>query len=429
MVIVLCYHKISNNKNDFNMINVTPENFRMQMQYLNKQYRFIALKDIYKEALKHNECSFAVTFDDGYKDVFHEAFPILEEFKIPTTVFVTTENLGTSYENWTDNIIRAIFEPASKKDYFLCMDDELRGKWYTRDIEEKVSFYRKINFFFRHIDAKTRKKYENVLLEWAGLSREGRYDRRILSIQELKQMSENPLISIGTHCVTHPSLGALTDKEQEFEISNSIQVLNNITGQPVKYMAYPFGSRSSYSAVTVDLLKQYGIEMAFTTLGEKITLQTDPYQIPRIVMGNYDSNDFQNTINCIIEEQSVDQMANWREKTLAVGAVDYFGRIENDLSLFYETKDIIVWGYGFWGKSLYDDLKLLNLKERVIAFGDNDPDKVGMTNDGIPILSKTDILKMPTVDNLVVLVRNSNDVEIYKDLKTDGFERVHLISR
>lgn len=429
MVIVLCYHKVSNIRNDYNTINVTPDNFRCQMEYLKKRYRIIPLSDIYKETFEDSTPNFAITFDDGYSDVFYEALPILEEFNIPATAFITTGNVGTVNENWTDNIIRAIFEPQSKRDYFECRDDELTGRWRTGTLEEKTAFYRKVNYLFRHIGAQKRYRYETMLLEWAGLSHEGRKDRRILSFKELKRLSESPLISIGAHCVTHPSLGSLTDEEQESEIVGCIEALSDITNLNIKYMAYPFGSRSDYNDKTIELLHQNGIDMAFTTLNEIITDRTDPYQIPRIVMGNYDVDDFKRVIDNIIDTQIKSRSSVINEKTSIEEVPYYTGSIERDFRLLNGDKKIIVWGFGFWGSDLYNDLKLLNLHTRVVAFGDNDMHKLGKKVEGIPVLSKSDIAEKYNKKELVILIKNSHDLEIYDDLKKSGFQEIHLITK
>lgn len=428
MVIILCYHKISNITNDYNMVNVTPEHFRHQMEYLSSKYTMVSLEALSPEHYESDTCMFAVTFDDGYRDILYRALPVLEAFSIPATAFITTGNLDTPYENWTDTIIRAIFEPADKKDYFECMDEELRGYWYTRTIEEKASFYRKINYLFRHIGAQRRKKYEKMLLKWAQLSPEGRRENQILSTQELKKLSQSPLITIGGHSVTHPSLGALTREEQEFEISECVRVLKGITGLDIKYMAYPFGARSSYNAVTMELLKRYGIEMAFTTLNERITKETDPFQMPRVAMGNYGLEDFKQKIDNIISNQKLAQNQAVGQKK-AADAVYYVGSIEHDTELLDRTKNIVIWGCGFWGQSLYHDLQLLNLCARVIAFGDNASDKVGRRIEGIPVLGKADVLKIQDEKELIILIKNAKDLELFEDLKKSGFREIHLIVR
>lgn len=70
-----------------------PEEFWRQMEYLKSNFRVVSLLDFYK--LKKTERDLPdklamVTFDDGYKDNYEYAFPILSKFGIKATVFVTT---------------------------------------------------------------------------------------------------------------------------------------------------------------------------------------------------------------------------------------------------------------------------------------------------------------------------------------------------
>jgi peptidoglycan/xylan/chitin deacetylase (PgdA/CDA1 family) len=50
----------------------------------------------------HNRIFVAVTFDDGYQSIMENALPILREKKIPVTVFVPTDSLGTT-PGWITN--------------------------------------------------------------------------------------------------------------------------------------------------------------------------------------------------------------------------------------------------------------------------------------------------------------------------------------
>lgn len=50
----------------------------------------------------------AVTFDDGYRDVYTNAFPLLQEFGIPATVFLTIQFLDDPQLPWWDRLARAV---------------------------------------------------------------------------------------------------------------------------------------------------------------------------------------------------------------------------------------------------------------------------------------------------------------------------------
>lgn len=67
-----------------------------------------------------------------------------------------------------------------------------------------------------------------------------------LSEQDISIMAKDPLLSFGSHTVSHPDLTSLLDKESIVEkFSKSKKVLESLTGCSVKAVAYPFGTFNS----------------------------------------------------------------------------------------------------------------------------------------------------------------------------------------
>lgn len=96
-LVILRYHSVS----DFRRheVNVKIYRFRKQMEFLVKHYKPVSLK-VAMEALRNNKQlprnSVAVTFDDGYKDNYTNAYPILKEFSIPAMIFLSAGFVGTN---------------------------------------------------------------------------------------------------------------------------------------------------------------------------------------------------------------------------------------------------------------------------------------------------------------------------------------------
>jgi peptidoglycan/xylan/chitin deacetylase (PgdA/CDA1 family) len=90
---ILMYHSVHPD----HPLAVTPAAFREQIAYLVEKYKVVSLRE-YLEA-KINNCltpgTAAVTFDDGYRDNYRFAFPILKEFSCPATIFVVTGFIGS----------------------------------------------------------------------------------------------------------------------------------------------------------------------------------------------------------------------------------------------------------------------------------------------------------------------------------------------
>ena len=90
-ITVLMYHAIDNSGWK---LSVTPEAFERQMQYLAKKRWAVPLADVVayvKGEKKLPAHAVAVTFDDGYRDLFTTVLPILKRYHTPATVFIPSD--------------------------------------------------------------------------------------------------------------------------------------------------------------------------------------------------------------------------------------------------------------------------------------------------------------------------------------------------
>jgi peptidoglycan/xylan/chitin deacetylase (PgdA/CDA1 family) len=93
---ILMYHSIGYEEGSFF---VSPENFNRQMRYLkDKGYEVISLDELVKsieskKRVRRNKV--VITFDDGYKDNFTYAYPVLKRYNFPATIFLITDYIGT----------------------------------------------------------------------------------------------------------------------------------------------------------------------------------------------------------------------------------------------------------------------------------------------------------------------------------------------
>lgn len=92
---VLLYHSVDPTRS---VISITSEEFRAQMAYLNATgYKTISLSDflgyLCSETIPQ-EKMVVLTFDDGFKNNYTEAFPILCEYGFTATIFLTTDYIS-----------------------------------------------------------------------------------------------------------------------------------------------------------------------------------------------------------------------------------------------------------------------------------------------------------------------------------------------
>lgn len=147
---ILVYHSFNYEKGTFF---VTPENFKRQMEYIKKNgYKVITLDELArsikdKKSLKRNKV--VITIDDGYRDNFQYAYPVLKKLGFPATIFLITDFIGTGkgFLNWEEVVTmsknRIFFGGHTKTHFYLgsMMDekaalDEIIGS--KKAIEEKI---------------------------------------------------------------------------------------------------------------------------------------------------------------------------------------------------------------------------------------------------------------------------------------------------
>ena len=92
---ILIYHRVGQKGDP--TITVSEEGFTRQMTLLKDENRLIRLEEL--ASLLTSEISplskkVAVTFDDGYMEIYTSVFPLIERYHIPVTVFLVTGWIG-----------------------------------------------------------------------------------------------------------------------------------------------------------------------------------------------------------------------------------------------------------------------------------------------------------------------------------------------
>ena len=106
VVPVVMYHKIGQDYK-VSRLSVSPENFKKQMRFLRRfNYNVVSLGELAELVRAKRRIPYktiAVTFDDGYKDNYTDAFAALKEYKIPACIFMPTGKVGKpGYLNWDE---------------------------------------------------------------------------------------------------------------------------------------------------------------------------------------------------------------------------------------------------------------------------------------------------------------------------------------
>ena len=314
--LVLAYHRVAELTADPQRLAVSPANFSAHLDVLARLARPVSLERL-TSALMDRRLSpntVAVTFDDGYADNLARAKPLLERHEIPAIVFVATGFLGTEHGFWWDELERLVLLPDKLPPKLRL---EVTGHVHQWDLGSPVasdahsrsgsrsgrvlappepdarqSLYQHLSALLRHLDADERSSALDELRIWSpnrDASAVPVSDRPLLP-EEVAALAAGGLVEIGSHTHTHAALAGLPAERKSIEIEFSRARLEGILDRPVTSFAYPYGS---FDSETTAVVRALGFVRACTTRPTVIRPDSDPLQIPRFVVQDWDGDEFE----------------------------------------------------------------------------------------------------------------------------------------
>ena len=112
---------------------------------------------------------------------------------------------------------------------------------------------------------------------------------RAMTAEELKNLTGDDLITIGSHTVSHPALTSLPPAQQQAELHDSRQTLTEILGQPITILSYPHGDND---AEIRQLARQAGYQLACASQNGIVHKRQDPFALPRFWVPDWDGEQF-----------------------------------------------------------------------------------------------------------------------------------------
>jgi peptidoglycan/xylan/chitin deacetylase (PgdA/CDA1 family) len=286
---ILMYHRVLPEGADTfsaDSIVVRPRTFARQMAFLKRHFRILSVPELEQHVasgtpLPSGSC--LVTFDDGWRDNFEYAMPILEQLQVPAIVFVATNYIDSPTCFWQERVARLMFhalEHGGPAQAFV-------EKWLPggiRELEpgERRAAVRNRVDEMKNLSAIDIDKLEEDIaqtLAAAGLPRPELGDDRFMTWTQVRRLAESNLVAIGAHGQTHTPLTALGHAEAEREIVESRKRIVAELGRSVTTIAYPNGN---FSDGVVEITRAAGYSVGFTTSKGAFTGADDPFRLPRI---------------------------------------------------------------------------------------------------------------------------------------------------
>ncbi len=303
------YHRVANESLDPWSLCVNPENFDEQVAAIRSAGGAVGL-DHYVERLgsSYRAPRLALTFDDGYSDNISNALPVLERHDMPATIFVVSGVLGSGREFWWDTLVRCILVETALKDRLIIdlgrgpetfpLDDvseptgALASAWKADDEEPRTQRERTyLELWNRLVVMKeeARRPAIEALVALAGVAGAPGPERLPMTADDVARLAAHPLIEIGAHTMSHPSLIDLDPADQHAEIVGSKAALEAIAGKPVRFFSYPYGR---FNHASLGIVREAGFAIACTSRPAPATAFSARHALPRLQIMDDDGQTF-----------------------------------------------------------------------------------------------------------------------------------------
>lgn len=242
---------------------ISCDSFEWLLDELARHYRFIGLDELDVDRAG-DKPALAVTFDDGYRDFYEHAFPILARKGIPATVFVITDLVGTPVAPFHDRFYLSLsswWRRHSQAD----LPGLLARAGIGPEDGSGARLGRRLHGIFRSLlTGLGRPQLERLL---AVLSAEidappADDDRfRLMSWEMLAEVQAEG-ITVGSHTRSHVLLPNESPQRVRDEVRGSLAELHRRLGPGPRYLSYPDGR---FDAGSVRAVATAGYRGAFTT--------------------------------------------------------------------------------------------------------------------------------------------------------------------
>jgi peptidoglycan/xylan/chitin deacetylase (PgdA/CDA1 family) len=269
--------------------------FRDQVAALGQRYEVASLESAlaYLRGEYHPSRDMCLlTFDDGLKDHFAQATPILAERGMQGLFFLTPscQRDGRVLGVHKNHFLQAEMGFASYRETFLQQlaqiapvptetpsEQTLRATYRWDSLEEAAFKYL---FNFQLPPAVRREVVDNMFRECLG--DENSFARELyLDWDEARSMQADGML-LGGHTHAHRPLATLTEQEQAEDLAACREALRAMLGEQTYWpFSYPYGKLDSFQEHTVTLLRAMEFSCSFTSEAGSNGVGQDLYRLRR----------------------------------------------------------------------------------------------------------------------------------------------------
>jgi len=268
-VVVLNYHRVGDGYAslfDRGLWSADADSFAQQIRFCKAQLDLISPADLPTVLGKRRGRYGMITFDDGYRDNYDVAFPILTAERVPATFFVATGFVDEPVVPWWDEI--AWMVRSSPRDAIKLPDWLGSYSPLSFDKPDRERAVRTLLRAYKRMPGERTAAYLDAVAQATGSGRcDAEAGRRLWMNWDMLRAMHAAGMTIGGHTISHPILARESAQRQREEILGCGERLATEIGQPMRYFSYPVGGLSTFDNVTRSTLRDAGVRYAFSYYG------------------------------------------------------------------------------------------------------------------------------------------------------------------
>jgi peptidoglycan/xylan/chitin deacetylase (PgdA/CDA1 family) len=268
------------------------ESFRRIARALKENFNVLPLAelgDVLKSPQRHSRAVFLMA-DDGYANTLSTAAPILEEFGLPWTLFLSTQHMDTREPNPV--FLARLFVDFAPAGVY-CIPHFTDGITLG-DESQRSEIMRPLLHYMKRLSAsKAREALDAMLAVFSEPELSELIAKfpseEFLTWDEARELHKRG-VEIGAHAHWHwPMNGAQSPAYLREQAQASRARIESEIG-PCNAFAYPFGNAQDVSAGAWRAVRDAGFAHGFTTLSGALGSDQNPFLLPRYGLGPEDSN-------------------------------------------------------------------------------------------------------------------------------------------
>lgn len=293
---ILMLHRVTDRqRSEFDpngFLEVTPDFLTDAVTYLREQdYDIVSMDEACRRLREPSDRRFvAITFDDGYRDNYEVAYPLLKRLSVPFTVYVASGFIDWTLDLWWIALERMIAHRAE-------LAVQLRGREKRFDCAkpaQKLASFHTLQHWLTTIadEDEQRATIQNM-------AKDCDFDLKALNSElamtwnEVRRLTDDPLVTVGAHTVGHYAVARLDADRARKEIVEGTDRIEKMTGKRPEHFAYPYGNPSAAGPRDFKIAADLGFKTAVTTRPGLLFAEHGEHMtaLPRVSL----NGEFQNT--------------------------------------------------------------------------------------------------------------------------------------